>query len=145
MNVLPSQGLGCPDRSSFCPLSSFGADGSASRCHCAHSCGKVYVYLHLSLRRVKLVTHFCVVVPVCFIRDQPDTTAVTWSLCPCTLSSTLSSFCIPPPFTVSLWPQDSSPVLHSRSGRYIMICRNFGPGSDITMSTVRLLLVAYCL
>ena len=80
-NILPSWGPDCPDGSSFCRLSSSGQDCSVSHCHYTHALCQISVYptFHWDL---KVATHCCVVVHWCFTRDQPDTTAVTWSQCP---------------------------------------------------------------
>ena len=80
-NILPGWGPDCPDGSSFCPLSNSGQDCSASHGHYTHALCQISVYptFHWDL---KVATHCCVVVHWCFTRDQPDTTAVTWSQCP---------------------------------------------------------------
>ena len=46
---------------------------------------------------LKIATHCCVIMFLCFIQVQPGTTAVTWTLCQCMWIS----FCIQPPFTLA--------------------------------------------
>ena len=62
-----------------------------------HPVKSLYITTFQWFLKVLVAIHCCVEVlqPGCAFGNLPDTTAVPWSQCPCTLSS----FCIQPPFT----------------------------------------------
>ena len=85
-NVLPSQGPDCPDHSSFCQFQVQALMPAHHTVTVPMSAVKV-LYTSTFHWGLKVTSHCCVVVHLCFIWDQQGTTAVAWSQFPCTLSS----------------------------------------------------------
>ena len=111
-DVLPSWGPDCPDDSSFCPLSSSGLDG---RCHAftvprpVHAVKFLYTTtFHLGL---KVATHCCVVLHLCFIRDQPDTTKIRQIQLPSRGHSAHARGQVSVYRHLSIRPRDRNPVI----------------------------------
>ena len=123
-NILPSQGPDHPNHSLFCPLSSLGPDGSASRGNGAHACCQVSVYFCLSLLPQDCNPLLCSSVPVLHWRSAR-------------YHSTISR--IPSAYAHG---QVSKPPFTFASRQHL---QRLGPGSDFALSTVGLLLGADCL
>ena len=85
---------------SCCQFVSSGQDGNVSFSSYAHALFGVSIYHNLSLGPQHCNQQLGCSVPadLCFIQDQPDTTAITWSQCPCTRSG--FSDLVQPPFTL---------------------------------------------